>query len=474
VIRFLASVLVSAVVSLPGSAQERLVPQFVASLNPAWHGDLDGMVDRGLIRFLLVYGDMFYFLDQGVQKGVGYELAMQFERFVQERSGSREVRVLVIPVTRDQLIPSLLSGHGDVAARILTITPGRSARVDFGEPFARNVSEIIVTGPASPQLRSLADLAGKEIHVRASSSHHEHLVAMNESLRTEGKEPIRLVAAPEVLDDNDLLQMLNAGLIPLVVVDQHIGEFWAQVFEDVKLRPDLPVHTGGQVAWAFRQDSPLLRSTVNDFVKSHRQGTLLGNILLKRYLGDGAWVRNALSKQHVERFRGMAPLFREYAERYRLDWHLVAAQAFQESGLDQSARSRAGAIGVMQLLPATARSVDIPDIEVLENNIHAGVKYLRHIEDRYFADPALDEMNRALLTLAAYNGGPTRIARLRRQTEAEGRDPNQWFDHVEVTVAREVGREPVQYVANIYKYYVAYRLISERDARKGAKPPAIP
>jgi membrane-bound lytic murein transglycosylase MltF len=124
----------------------------------------------------------------------------------------------------------------------------------------------------------------------------------------------------------------------------------------------------------------------------------------------------------------------------------------------------------MQVMPATARdkAIGIPDIERLESNIHAGIKYNRWIADNYFNDPGIDERNRALFAFAGYNAGPNRIARLREKAAQAGLDPNVWFNNVEVIVAREVGREPVQYVANIYKYYLAYKLEEAARERRSA------
>jgi membrane-bound lytic murein transglycosylase MltF len=439
-------------------------PQELRSLDSVFVGDLDGMVERKVIRFLLVYSNMLYFLDGPDQKGVSYEMAQQFEKFINERLGKSKprVHVLVIPMARDQLIRALAEGYGDVAAANLTITPGRLAEVDFSDSFLNDVREIVVTGPDSPELLTVADLAGQVVHVRKSSSYYEHLVALSDSLVAVGMEPITLELMSDYLEDDDLLEMVNAGLIPIVVVDNHMAEFWAQIFDELTLHQDIAINEGGQIAWAFRQDSPELEAAINEFVRSHRRGTLMGNILLKRYLRDANWVEGALQQDHVERFQGMSDLFEKYADEYEFDWLMVAAQGYQESRLDQGARSRAGAIGVMQLLQSTANSVGIPEIYDVENNIHAGVKYLRLLRDQYFDDPGIDAMNRGLFAFAAYNAGPTRISRLRRQAESMGLDPNVWFDNVEMVVAREVGREPVQYVSNIYKYYVAYRLIADR------------
>jgi membrane-bound lytic murein transglycosylase MltF len=166
----------------------------------------------------------------------------------------------------------------------------------------------------------------------------------------------------------------------------------------------------------------------------------------------------------------MVDFFKRYAGQYDLDWLMVAAQAYQESRLDQSLRSHVGAVGVMQILPTTAADpkVNIRDIEKLDQNIHAGVKYLRFLVDEYFKDEQMDRVNKLLFAFASYNAGPAKVARLRNQAAAMGLDPNKWFHNVEIVAAKEIGRETVQYVSNIYKYYIAYRQLAAIDQKKRA------
>jgi membrane-bound lytic murein transglycosylase MltF len=183
-------------------------------------------------------------------------------------------------------------------------------------------------------------------------------------------------------------------------------------------------------------------------------------------------VKNARSDEDRQRFLSMVELFKKYGDEYGLDYLLMAAQAYQESGLDQSKRSHVGAIGVMQVMPATARdkAVGIPDIEKLESNIHAGIKYNRWMIDTYYNEPGLTPLNRGLLAFASYNAGPAKVAALRRQAAAEGLDPNKWFNNVELIAAKRIGRETVTYVANIYKYYLAYQMmVQQAEAREQAK-----
>ena len=178
----------------------------------------------------------------------------------------------------------------------------------------------------------------------------------------------------------------------------------------------------------------------------------------------------------MKRFDELSKYFKKYATQYKFEWLLLVAQGYQESGLDQTTRSPVGAIGVMQVMPTTAkdRNVNIPDIHLVEPNIHAGAKYMRFLVDQYFDEPGIDKVNRHLFAFAAYNGGPNRIARLRREAAAQGLDPDKWFNNVELLAAQQIGRETVQYVSNIYKYYVAYKLVLDRaEERNAAKASAI-
>ena len=452
-----------------GAAQQAEQVEFLP-LNQKWLSDFDGMVERREIRALVIYSKTFYFLDQGRQRGASYELLKAFEEFINKKLKTKtlKLRVLFIPVGRDQLIPWLVDGRGDIAVANLTITPQRQKQIEFSDPFVTGVKELLVTGPAAPVVKSLNDLAGKEVHVRRSSSYYESLMHLNRSFQKDGKPRLDLVTADEAFEDEDLLEMVNAGLIPMVVMDSHKAEFWEQIFDNIKVHPDITVRTGGEIAWAFRKDSPKLKSVINEFVKGHKKGTLMGNIILKRYLRDTKYIKNSVVKEELKKFEATVALFEKYAGRYDFDYLMVGAQAYQESGLDQSKRSPAGAVGVMQMLPSTAAdpNVGIPDIERLENNIHAGVRYLRFIVDRYFKSEPMDDVNKMLFAFASYNAGPARVSSLRDDAAKLGLDPNIWFHNVEVAAARKIGRETVQYVSNIYKYYIAYRMVADRIEKK--------
>ncbi|MBS7535349.1 lytic transglycosylase F [Ancylobacter sonchi] len=436
-----------------------------------WAGDLDGMEKRRLIRILVPYSKTIYFIDRGRQLGTAVEFGQALETQI-NRGRKKEVermRVAFVPTARDQLIPALIAGRGDIVAANLTITPERQVLVDFTDPLATGVSEILVTGPSAPAIATLDDLAGKTVPLRKSSSYFTHVSALNERLKREGKPEVIIQPIDESLEDEDLLEMVNAGLLPWTIVDRHKAEIWATTFEHVTLRDDIAVAEGGAIAWAIRKDSPKLAALLDAFVAGHKVGTGFGNMLKKRYYQNDKMVRAAYDRGELEKFEALVVLFAQYGKSYAFDELLLAAQGYQESQLDQSRRSPRGAVGIMQLLPSTAadKAVGIAGIDKsAERNIEAGAKYLNYLSTRYVDDPALTPINRMLFTIAAYNAGPGNLRKFRREASRMGLDPNVWFGNVENGAAKIVGRETVQYVGNIYKYYIAYKLYFER--RNGA------
>ena len=439
-----------------------VIPQF---------GDLDTMVERRAIRVLTVYGPGRYFLKDG-PRGTVQEYADKLQKVVNEafKTGLLTVQVPVIPVARDQLLPALQAGYGDIVMAGITVTDNRQVGVDFTNPVSKPLKEVLITGPSAPRLRSLADLSDQTVYLRLSSSYAESVRKLSQTLVEQGEAPIRIEAVDESLEDEDLIEMVDTGLLPWAVVDDYKPQMWREVFTRVTVRDDLVLREGARLAWAIRPDSPQLKTFLDNFLKENREGTLFGNIIRNRYIRDFNWTENAMGATELSRYHKLSALFRKYGTDYGMDPTLLAAQGFQESRLDQSVRSPAGAIGVMQLLPSTAKdnNVAIPNIDELEPNIEAGAKYMAFLKERYFSGPELDELNGSLLALASYNAGPGRIRRLRREAAERGYDHNLWFDNVEVIVAEQVGRETVQYVSNIFKYYLTYRWINTADAERAA------
>ena len=329
------------------------------------------MRKRRAIRLLVPYSKTFYFVDQGgKQFGATYDVGHAFEEWLNKREKTKTLKigVVFIPVARDRLLSGLVDGLGDIAAGNITVTEQRAEIVQFGDPFAQNIKEVLVTGPTAAPLATLDDLAGREIYVRRSSSYFEHLQSLSGALEAKGLKAIAISELDDELEDEDVMEMVNAGLLPWVVVDEHKAQIWTSVFTKLAVRSDLAIHEGGEIAWAMRKDSPQLLEVVNEFTKTHKIGTTFGNILKKRYLGSDSFVKRSTSTEELEKFQAIAELFKKYGQQYDFDWLMIAAQGYQESKLDQSARSPRGAVGVMQLMPKTAAdpTVGIPDIESVE------------------------------------------------------------------------------------------------------------
>ena len=446
-------------------------------LSQPWLGDLDGMLDRDRIRILTPFSLGSYYIDHGQQRGTNYEFSRLLEKYIKKKFGkeAKELKVVIIPVRRDQLIPYLEKGYGDIIMGSLTITESRKERIDFATPFSNKIKELLVTGPVSPEINSLEDLSGQEVAVSLESSFYETLTKLNKIFKDEKKPEIKIIPVDPRLEREDILEMVNAGLLPTTVHDSHFLELWRKIYKDIVVHDDMPLKENSEIAMAMRKDSPQLKKVLDKFSHENRFGTLTTNVIYNRYIKDTKWVLSALEREPFLKLEELVSLFKKYGEQYNFDWILLASFAYQESQFNQKAKSRAGAIGIMQILPSTAadKLVGIPDISTPENNIHAGTKYLSVLRDTYFNDKQLDDFERTLFTMAGYNAGPNRIRRLRKEAESRGLDPNKWFKNVEYVAASKIGREPVEYVGNIFQHYVAYkRSLNEIEMRKRVKQSA--
>jgi membrane-bound lytic murein transglycosylase MltF len=430
-------------------------------------GDLDLMVKRRVIRAIVIINPIGFFYDNGKPKGAMYETLGAFQKFANQKfkTGKLPITVAFIPMRADQVAKALAEGIGDIVAYGVVVTPEREKLVAFSTPFITDVKQIIVTGQDQGSISALADLGGKEVYVNPISTYYQNLQTANESLKKSGKTPIVIKDADKNLGDDDLLQMVNAGLIPATVTTQQRADLWSRVLPNLHPHPELVIASGQDLAWAMRKNNPQLKQLVDEFLKTHGAGSSFGNTVLRRYLENTKWIRNSTSSSEMKKFQQNVAFFKKYAGQYDFDALMIAAQAYQESLLDQSKRNPSGAVGIMQVIPkyAAASPINIPNVETAETNIKAGVKMLRNVEDNYFNDPAVDRLNKTLFVFASYNAGPSRIAGLRKKAPGLGLDPNVWFGNVELVAAKEIGQETVTYVSNIYKYYIAYTLAAEQN-----------
>ena len=469
-------VLIMVLAGAPAGRAETQTPQGSAKprgltiANKPWTGDFDKMLERRMIRVYAPFSRSLYFNDKGRERGIAVELVRDWERYLNikyaKQLGKRPLTIYVAPATRDKLLPYLAEGLADVSIGNLTATEERLKEVDFipGDEGRRTINEVVVTGPKSPELGSLDDLSGKRVHVRKASSYYESLQKLNEHFRHDGKPEIQLILVPESLEDEDMMEMLDAGLIELLVVDDWKAHMWAQVLPKIKVRTDLVLRDGAKTGWAIRKNSPKLAAEIEDFFRNWAMKQGVADYRMNSYMKQVKELKDPTASAEYKRFQQTVGLFEKYGKQYGFDPLMLAAQGYQESQLNQNAKSQVGAIGVMQLMPETGQQMKVGDIHVTEANIHAGAKYMDKLMSQYFADASFSEGNRPLFAFASYHAGPGNVAKARKEAEKRGLDPNKWFNNVELVVAQKIGTETTTYVRNIYKYYVAYKLTLDAQA----------
>ena len=438
-----------------------------AHMNRSYQDDLPGLLEKKYIRVLTTLNRTNFFISEGHLVGYEYSLLKGYEKYLNKKTKTNSLKTVLefIPVSRDELLPKLIDGYGDIAAAGLTITDDRKSKADFTKPYLKNIKEVVVSGKGKVHLQTLDDLTGKKVYVRKSSSYYDSLTKLNEKLKKETKKPVDIVILSEELETESILEMVDSGAIDITVADSHIANVWSKVLGNLDIHDGIVLRNGSKIAWMVRKNNPELRSSLNTFLKTHKQGTLLGNIYFNRYFQKIDKLKDPTELEEWEKVKQYKEVMQKYAQKYDFDWLLILALAFQESGLDHSRKSNAGAVGVMQVLPSTAKDkkIDIDNIYEFENNVHAGVKYLAFLRDHYFSSPDIRTRDQTRLALAAYNAGPAKIQKARNLTRKMGLNKNEWFRNVEFAVLRIVGQETVRYVSNINKYYVLYQTLLEQN-----------
>jgi membrane-bound lytic murein transglycosylase MltF len=445
-------------------------PRHLTIADKVWTGDFDKLLERRMIRVDAPFSRSLYFNDDGRERGIAAELVRDWERYLNvkyaKELGKRPLTIYIFPATRDKLLPEVAQGLADVAIGNLTVTDERLKQVDFvpGDEGRRTINEIVVTGPKSPELKSIDDLSGKRVHVRKASSYFESLQQLNERFKSEGKPQVQLIFVPDALEDEDLMEMLDAGLVELQIVDDWKARMWAQVLPNLKVRTDLVLRADAKTGWAIRKDSPKLAAEIDDFFRNWAMKQGVADYRMRTYMSKVKELKNSTASAEYKRFEQTLALFKKYGDQYGFDPLMLAAQGYQESQLNQNAKSHVGAVGVMQLMPATGAQMKVGDIHQAEANIHAGAKYMDQLMSTYFGDAQFSEGNRPLFAFASYNCGAGNVAKARSAAEKRGLNPNKWFNNVELVIGEQIGTQTTTYVRNIYKYYVAYKLTLDAEA----------
>ncbi len=437
--------------------------------------DLPEIEERGTVRAITSYGPLSYFIYRGEPLGFDYELVGRF-------ADSLGLELDIIPAYDiAEMLDLLESGEGDLIAYRLSVTSDRRERVEFSDTVASTRQVLVQPKPDDwrevPRhiterrlIRRPYELAGREVHVRAASAYVSRL----ENLAREIGDPIDIVEAPRDVTTEQLIEAVHKGEVPLTVADENIARITASYYRDVDV--ETPISLVQRTAWAVRPGSTELLSRINEWLAAEREHADF-NVIYRRYFDTPRAFRSRLDDSAFSSVGGsISPwddIFREVAREIEWDWRLLAALAYQESRFNPNARSWAGAVGVMQLMPATARQHGAGSPTDPRQSIEAGARYLLWLDETWTREIDDDE-TRLRFVLASYNVGRGHVQDARRLAEYYGDDPDSWesvadylvrkmepeyYNHEVVHFGYARGTEPVQYVRNIlrlYRHYVRF------------------
>jgi membrane-bound lytic murein transglycosylase F len=447
-----------------GDDKEDAAPEGIvsrASGRPDHPRSLQEIVKSGYIRVLTRNNDTSFFIYRGHRMGFDYELGKKLAQHI-------GIRVdMIITQGWSEMVPALLKGEGDVIAAEMTVTEERKKQVLFAEPWG-HTREVVVWKDGSPEIKSAEDLAGKEVHVRKSSTYWQSLLELNEKLRAAGRPEVVLKAVPEDWETDTILQAVSKGEMVYTLADELLSSVHTAYWDNLVVGP--AVSAERDLAWAVRPGDVELKKAIDEVFRDLRKKPDF-NILRKKYFE----AERTLKKERKDKFYASEtgtlspydPLVRKYADQHGFDWRLVAAQIYQESRFDPQRKSWVGALGLFQIMPATARGLGINDPTDPEQSIRGGLKYMQQLSDHY--QDVAEPIERYRFALAAYNSGFGHVDDARKLTRAARQDPAIWrqvapwllklSDKKYAKKARFGfcrGSEPVDYVRHIDERYTGY------------------
>lgn len=419
-------------------------------------GGLDRIIKQRYIRILTTKNAFDYYIYQGQAKGNQYEMVKKFIGFLNSKIPSKrnqtQIVFEIIPVDYEQLIPMLLAGKGDIIASGMTITKERNKLIKFSIPY-RYVDEVILTRGEFAYL----DWKKGIFSVRKSSSYYEALD------KHPAKPKVDIVS--ESLHTENIMELVSLGRYKYTIADSYLAKSAQKVFKDLVILKDRPFGKKLPIAWAVRKEDKKLLKWINKFVPIIKKGTMIGNVLDRKYFRDMGRIRSKDFNLKTSTLSKYDDLIKKYAKKFGFDWRLIAALCYQESRFRPGITNKWGAIGLFQIKQMTANEPyinirEVSGVENVENNIHAGVKYLSWIKKRYFdTKPDMRERDRIRMAIAAYNAGPARVLQAIKRAQVMELNSNKWFKNVERAMLSLGKKEPVLYMSEINKRYVSYTLL---------------
>ncbi|MCI5147922.1 MAG: lytic transglycosylase F [Candidatus Electrothrix sp. MAN1_4] len=430
-----------------------------------WLGDLDGILERGQLRVLLSFSPTFFFQAKGQKMGLSTEILKRYEQFLNDQVvlGDKKMKLVFLPTPQERLLADLLAGKGDIVAADIQIQPAQKKQVKYISPVALEIQEVLVTRPDAAQFKSIFNLSGQKITVRANSPYAASLQELNNTLTSIGRKPVVIQEADPFLKDENLLEMTAAGLLPMTVIDSHVGKFWSTILHNIQLHKKIALRTAKELTWAIRADNILLEESIKYFKKNDYFPQNAHQALTEYYRKRGDFLKNNLELGPLEHYQSMQAFFEKYGKKYHFPPLLLAALAFQTSEFDPEFIGKNRAVGVMGLDPSAilqeGLKTDLKKIREPAYNIETAARYLRFLIDRYFSSPTLSKLDQTLMALAAYKANPEQVTAARKKAALAGYNPDIWFNHTEnAFLSEDLGeyKNIAQYVGNIYKYSKAY------------------
>ena len=392
---------------------------------------------------------------KGQAIGVEYVRLRAFEQFLNRGSKGRPITLEMIPKAKDQLLAALQRGEGDLVAPGELLDLGPMRRVSRSRAVVADVPMVLVTRQDSPRYKRFEQLSGRGLALSAGSAAGPALEHINRELMQAGRAPIAIEWVDPTLAVEDVLEMVQAGIYSATAVERTIAERWLKVLPKLRIEPQLALGKRADMHWFVRKEASMLRASADRFLKTYNAPDNQDAAFVRVYrrLYRVQYPLDRVGRQRLEKVR---PTLQRHAQQQDIDWLNLAALAFKESTLNPAARGASGATGLMQMTPATARSMGVSDIGKLDNNVLASAKYLASIRRKFFASPRLNERERMAFILAAYNMGPQRVQSMRAEARRRGLNPDQWFFQVERIAMETMGMGVVSYVNAVNKYYLAY------------------
>nr|WP_257604593.1 transglycosylase SLT domain-containing protein [Pseudomonas fluorescens] len=440
---------------VPGLAEARL-PGPQQSVPASKARDLAQIRSSKVLRVLVNQSRNSSGVVKGEPVGVEHPRLRALEHYLNARlPDSKHIRVKVIPRAKEQLLAALQRGEGDLAAPGELLDPTSLRGLSASAPLMAPVSLTLVGRKGERGFARVEQLSGRTIALTTASAAGPVLEEINRKLVQRKRAPVKVEWVDPTLAVEDVLEMVQAGIYHLTVVEQPIAQRWSRVMPRLRLNTRLQLAPPDAMHWYVRRDASVLLVTVDQFLKSYRapanQDAAFERIYRRQYR-----VHNPLARIERKRLESVRPVLQKHAAAQQMDWLNLAALAYKESTLNPKARGMGGAHGLMQMTPAAARRVGVSNTGNVDGNVQASARYLALIRRKFFASPQLNERERMAFILAAYNLGPERVQAMRAEARRRGLNSNQWFFQTERIAMEQVGMGPVNYVNSVNKYFLAF------------------